>query len=241
MGTIHRFDTLDSTMTKAAELASAGAESGTVVLAREQTAGQGRLGRTWHSEPGAGLYLTEIVRFKLCPDTLPVVTLALGLAVAEAITDFTGASCDIRWPNDVLINGRKVAGLLAQLHNGVLLAGIGINVNHAGFPEDLAGIATSLRLATGREQDAESLLPTLIGKIDSWLELLFTQGKDPVLRTFTQASSYVRGRRVIVDQVDGTIHGTTDGLNPQGFLYVRQNDGRRTLILAGGVRPAPDS
>jgi BirA family biotin operon repressor/biotin-[acetyl-CoA-carboxylase] ligase len=238
MHKIHRFDSLDSTMTKAAELAAAGAESGTVIVAREQTAGQGRLGRSWHSEPDAGLYFTEILRPKLCPDSLPLVTLALGLATRGAITESIGVACDLRWPNDVLIEEKKVAGILAQLQHGALLAGIGVNVNHTSMPEDLRGIATSLRCVTGREHHCEALLQTLIDRIDSWLETLLRDGKKPVLDAFTQSSGYVRGRRVIVDQSDGEIRGVTDGLDPQGFLYVRQDDGRRTLILAGGVRPA---
>jgi BirA family biotin operon repressor/biotin-[acetyl-CoA-carboxylase] ligase len=185
--------------------------------------------------------MTEILRPKLCPDNLPVVTLALGLAAAEAITDQTGVCCDLRWPNDVLIGGRKAAGILAQLYDGVLLAGIGVNVNHVQFPPNLVGIATSLRIATGREYSLDLLLVALIGKIDLWLELLFREGKEPVLRTFTQASSYVRGRRVIVDQGATQPRGITDGLDPQGFLWVREDNGRRTLVLAGGVRPEPET
>jgi BirA family biotin operon repressor/biotin-[acetyl-CoA-carboxylase] ligase len=238
MHTIYRFDTLDSTMTKAAELAAAGAESGTVIVAREQTAGQGRLGRSWHSEPDTGLYVTEILRPKLCPDSLPVVTLALGLATVDAITETAGVACDLRWPNDVIAGDKKVAGILAQLQQGALLAGIGVNVNQISMPEDLQDIAASLRCVTGREHSCEALLHTLIDRIDGWLETLLRDGKRPVLDAFTQTSSYVRGRRVIVDVGDGEIRGVTDGLDPQGFLYVRQDDGRRTLILAGGVRPA---
>jgi BirA family transcriptional regulator, biotin operon repressor / biotin---[acetyl-CoA-carboxylase] ligase len=237
MRTIHRFATVDSTMTKAAELAAGGAESGTVVVADEQTSGQGRLGRTWHSEPGAGLYLTQILRPKLCADSLPIVTLALGLATAEAMASTAGVNCDLRWPNDVLIGSRKCAGILAQLQDDVLLAGIGINVNHTTFPAEIAHLATSLRIATGRGQSIEQLLNALLDSIDSHLDTLFRDGKDPVLRAFTVASSYVRGRRVIVEQGSAELRGTTDGLDPQGFLRLRQDNGTRKLILAGGVRP----
>lgn len=235
---IRRFATLDSTMEKAAELASAGAATGTVVVAGEQTAGQGRLGRSWYSEPGAGLYFTEILRPKLCPASLPVVTLALGLAVAEGLEEVSGAACDLRWPNDVLIGPRKVSGILALLQDEVLLAGIGVNVNHTRFPADLEAIATSLRIASGRVFDLDAVLAVLVERIDGWMELLLEQGKEPVLRTFTQRSSYARGRRVTVEQEGGAVEGVTDGLDPQGFLYVRGADGKRRLILAGGVRPA---
>jgi BirA family biotin operon repressor/biotin-[acetyl-CoA-carboxylase] ligase len=234
MPEIHRFDSVDSTMLRAAALAAEGAEHGTVVVADEQTSGQGRHGRSWHSEKQAGLYMSEVIRLKMCPDTLPIVTLALGLATAEAITDITGVACDLRWPNDVLVNGRKCAGILVQLIDGVLIIGIGINVNHALFPTELAEIATSLRIATGREHSRDLLLNKLIGAIDEHLATLMRSGKDAVLRAFTSASSYVRGRRVITE---GEVKGTTDGLDPQGFLILRRDDGRRTLILAGGVRP----
>jgi BirA family biotin operon repressor/biotin-[acetyl-CoA-carboxylase] ligase len=237
MRTVHRFATLDSTMTKAAEIAAEGAQSGTVIVADQQTAGQGRLGRSWHSEPASGLYMTVILRPKLCPDSLPVVTLVLGLATAEALAEIAGVACDLRWPNDVLIGNRKCAGILAQLHDGVLLAGIGINVNHASFPDDIAVTATSLRQSTGRVYSREKLMDAVLDRIDEQVETLMRDGKEPVLRAFTEASSYVRGRRVIVDQGDESVTGTTDGLNSQGFLWVREDNGRRRLILAGGVRP----
>ena len=237
MRTIHRFATVDSTMTKAAELASLGAESGTVVVANEQTAGQGRLGRSWHSEPDAGLYLTQILRPKLCADSLPLVTLSLGRATAEAITMVAGVACDLRWPNDVLIGRRKCAGILAQLQDDVLLAGIGINVNHTRFPAEIENLATSLRISTGREHSREQLLNDLLDSMDSHIETLFRDGRDAVLRAFTAASSYVRGRRVVVEQGLTEMRGTTDGLDAQGFLRLRQDDGTRKLILAGGVRP----
>lgn len=237
MAEIIRFATLDSTMLKAAELADAGAPHGTVILADEQTQGVGRLGRAWHSEPGTGLYMTAIYRPKLCADSLPVVTLALGVAAADAIEQTTGFRPDLRWPNDLLFDGQKCGGILTQLHSGVLLAGIGINVNQTAFPEDLGGIATSLRSHSGREHSREALLNGLIGSIEPWLERLFAEGKSPIFDAFTASSSYVRGRRVVVEQPEGAVRGVTDGLDPQGFLRLRTDDGARILIIAGGVRP----
>ena len=237
MPEIHRFATLDSTMHKAAELAGGGAPSGTIVVADEQTIGMGRLGRSWYSEPGTGLYLTGIYRPKLCPDSLPLVTLALGLATAQAIEQTTALKPDLRWPNDVLLEDKKCAGILTLLQSRVLLVGIGVNVNQLAFPEDLAGIATSLRASTGRVHSREALLDLLIGTIDEWLERLFSEGKAPILQAFTSSSSYVRHRRVVVDQPEGVVRGVTDGLDPQGFLQLRTDSGERILIVAGGVRP----
>ena len=238
MPEIHRFASLPSTMHKAAELAQAGCASGTVVIADEQTSGQGRFGREWHSERGLGLYMSQILRLKLCADSLPVVTLALGLATAEAITNVTNLVPDLRWPNDVLIHQRKCAGILVQLNDGILISGIGINLNHTAFPAELASTAISLRIASGREYDRESILMALIGAIDEHLENLTRNGKEAVLRAFSAASSYVRGRRVVVEQNGQELAGVTDGLDPQGFLLLRKDDATRTLILAGGVRPA---
>ena len=236
--TVQWFDSVASTMTLAAELAAQDYPHGTVVGADEQRAGVGRYGRAWHSPKGAGLYFTEILRLPLKPADLPVVTLALGLAAAEAIVRVTDLACDLRWPNDLMIGNRKCAGILVQLHEQAILAGIGINVNHGEFPPELAAIATSLRIAAnGREFEREKLLPVLLESIDSHCDLLVREGKDTILRMFSESSSYARGRRVCVDLADRTITGVTDGLDQAGFLLVRTDDGKRETILAGGVRP----
>jgi BirA family biotin operon repressor/biotin-[acetyl-CoA-carboxylase] ligase len=223
------FDSVGSTMTEAARLAAEGCEGGTVVGADEQTSGQGRLGRKWISSKDSGLYFTVVLRLNLTQDALPVVTLALGLAVAEAITTVSGVVCDLRWPNDVLIGGRKTAGILVQLEGGAILAGIGININNPALPDDLN--ATSLTLSEAQRQE---LLHAVLDAADRYTSLLESEGKKPILDLFTHASSYVTGKRVIVDQ--GT-HGTTAGLDASGFLILESDDGKRSLILAGGVRP----
>jgi BirA family transcriptional regulator, biotin operon repressor / biotin---[acetyl-CoA-carboxylase] ligase len=226
-----------STMSEASRLAASGARSGTVVGAEEQIAGQGRHGRTWHSEPGSGLYVSVILRHQFTPVTLPVVTLALGLAVSGAILKATGLACDLRWPNDVLIQSKKCAGILTQLEGSAIIAGIGINVNHSQFPVELGGIATSLRLVSCHVHSREALLLELLPSIDHYCGLLEREGREPILEMFSRASSYVTGRRVFVDQEGSTLLGTTAGLNDSGFLILRGDDGRNHLIVAGGVRP----
>ena len=131
-----------------------------------------------------------------------------------------------------MLDGRKVAGILVQLAGDKAIAGIGINVNQTAFPPDLAAIATSLRIHTGREIPRDDLLAALLPAVDS----LAAEDPETILRLFARASSYAAGRRVAVDQPDGVIEGTTAGLNPAGFLIVRHDDGTDTLILAGGVR-----
>jgi BirA family biotin operon repressor/biotin-[acetyl-CoA-carboxylase] ligase len=232
---------IGSTMAEASRLAASGAPSGAVVGAEEQTAGQGRHGRTWHSEPGSGLYFSVILRHQFTPATLPVITLVLGLAVADAILQATNVACDLRWPNDVLIPSKKsegkCAGILTLLEGSAIIAGVGINVNHSQFPAELSGIATSLRMASGRVHSRERLLLELLPSIDRYCALLETGGPEPILKMFASASSYVSGRRVRVDQAGSTLLGVTAGLSDSGFLILRDDNGRNNLIVAGGVRP----
>jgi BirA family biotin operon repressor/biotin-[acetyl-CoA-carboxylase] ligase len=234
---IHWHPTIPSTMTEAARLAAEGCPHGTAVGADEQTAGIGRYGRHWHSEPDAGIYISVVLRLPFGIETQPLVTLALGLAVADAIHKSTDVACDLRWPNDVLIGNKKCSGILTQLETPAVIAGIGINVNHALFPQEIANLATSLRIASGRTHSREHIIAELLPAIDTYCGILETQGRDPILRMFTQASSYASGRRVSVDQGDSVVNGTTAGLTPAGFLLIRDDNGRQHQIVAGGVRP----
>jgi BirA family transcriptional regulator, biotin operon repressor / biotin---[acetyl-CoA-carboxylase] ligase len=168
-----------------------------------------------------GLYVSIVLAAK----PAPVIMLALGLAAREAI----GNNTDLRWPNDVLLNGKKCAGVLAQLEGDTIIAGIGINVSQTEFPGDLETPATSLRLE-GVTVSREDLLVALINGVDRYTRLR----SDEILRQFTNASSYVVGKRV---RVETGIEGVTCGLDPAGFLRVREDNGTETTILAGGVRP----
>ncbi len=230
-----------STMKDAASLAARNEPHGTVVVAEEQTEGIGRHGHSWHSEPGAGLYLSIVLRPALSADTLPILTMALGLAVARAADDLCGVVCDIRWPNDLLLNERKLAGVMVQTADkGALIAGIGVNVNQAVFPQELRSIATSLRIETGRVQPKNDLLDRIVAESLRYAALLAEQGKHPVFEEFGARSSYVRGKAVEVDTGDRTFSGVTAGLDDNGFLRVETATGIET-VLAGGVRPVSAS
>jgi BirA family biotin operon repressor/biotin-[acetyl-CoA-carboxylase] ligase len=235
--TIVWLDSCSSTMIEAARLAAEGCPAGTAVGADEQTAGQGRFGRAWHSERDAGLYVSIVLRPALPDDTVRLTSLALGLATAEAIARAADVACDLRWPNDVLVGGKKCAGILVHAEPPALIAGIGINVNHSTLPEELAESATSLRLATGRAHLREALLVHLLETADSFIRMLVEGGREPVLRMFARASSYVRGKAVIVNQDNSVVRGITDGLDESGFLRLKLPEGRRITIVAGGVRP----
>ncbi len=236
---IRWFPVINSTMHEAVRLAAEGCRSGTVVGADEQTAGHGRHGRQWHSERGTGLYFSIVLRLPLLePAWMPVMTMALGLATAEAIQQSTGVACDLRWPNDVLIGERKCAGILSQLHGTAIVAGIGINVNQSQFPSDVERTAISLRIATGREQSRERLLAAVLDEIDRYCDILTMQGPAAIFDLFGRASSYVAGRRVTVDLPEGQVTGTTAGLTQTGSLRLLLDNGREEMIVAGGVRPA---
>jgi BirA family biotin operon repressor/biotin-[acetyl-CoA-carboxylase] ligase len=223
------FDSIDTTMREAA-----GCAPGTVVLAEEQTAGQGRHGHSWHSEKGQGLYFSIV----LPGESAPTLTMALGLAVAEGIAQTTGVACDLRWPNDVMIGNRKAAGILTQRVESAAIAGIGVNVNHTRFPAELADEATSLRIESGHEQSREQLLIALLPAVERYVEMLCDRGPSAILDLFSRRSSYATGKRVTVQQGESVLQGTTAGLNEAGFLVVRKDDGSDETIFAGGVRAA---
>lgn len=233
---VHYFTSIDSTMRKASGLATSGAPHGTVVLADEQTAGIGRLGRSWISEPGLGIYCSVLLRLKLAPANLPVASLVVGLATAEAIQKATQLACDLRWPNDVLIQEKKVAGILTHLVDGCIIGGIGINVNHPALPVGLRTPATSLRIESqGRRQSREQILIKLLESLDAFCEMLQAHGTNVIIRAFTSASSYTANRRVVIE--DTGRKGVTAGLDENGFLLVRYESGRLEKIASGGVRP----
>ena len=238
------FDTIDSTMIDAVRRAEAGAGEGTLVIADRQTAGRGRLGRSWISEPGVGLYFSLILRPLTPPERSAVLTLAVGLGVARGLAEASGAVFDIRWPNDVLLNERKCCGILVETAADArslryAVVGIGINVNQPSMPEEIASIATSLHIETGRSFDREAVLGEVLRSLEGSYALFCEQGAGAIIAEFAEASSYVSGKVVMVDAPGGPVHGTTAGLDSSGVLLLRKEDGSTEPILAGSVRPLP--
>lgn len=238
---IHHYFTIGSTNSVAMQAAAEGEAEGTVFVAEHQTAGRARGGHSWDSPPSTGIYVSMILRPRIAPaDVLPL-SLAIGLSVREAIHQVAGLNCDLRWPNDLLFNGKKICGILAEMSAEAtrvrhVVVGIGLNVNQAQFPTELSREATSLRIELGHECSRVELLGALLKTIDRrYADLQNPDGAARVLRDFTAASSYVRGLKVRVEE-DGGYKGTTDGLDPQGFLLVRTADGVRR-VLSGSVRP----
>jgi BirA family biotin operon repressor/biotin-[acetyl-CoA-carboxylase] ligase len=243
-GQVRHLPSVGSTNALALEAAQAGARTG-VWVADEQTAGRGRGGHGWHSAAGDGLYVSVLVAPAL-PMTMALwLSLATGLAARAAIAAVAGVTADIRWPNDLLLEGRKCGGILVETAvEGEMLRyaviGIGINVNHAVFPAELEGVATSLRLAGGEEVSRERLLAALLRSLEEEIALLVQERNGRVegaglLERFSAASSWVRGKRVRVEE-SGGYTGVTDGLDGRGFLTVDGDDGVKHTVLSGGVR-----
>lgn len=238
---LQHFAAVGSTNSRLLAAAANNAPEGTVYVADEQTSGRGRGGHHWRSVAGDGLYVSVLIRPPLPLGEALWISLATGLAAQTAIRDTTGLHIDLRWPNDLLLNGKKCGGILVETSvDGQVLRfaviGIGINVNHAEFPSDLAGVATSLRIEIGLMQSRESLLTALLRALD--LELTYLEsGTVGLLERFTAASTWVCGKRVHVAEAGGYT-GMTDGLDAHGFLQVRGDDGTRHTVLSGGVREA---
>jgi len=241
---ILHFFKVDSTNTVAMQLGESGEPHGAVVLAEEQTAGRGRAGRSWTSEKSAGIYCSILLRPPIPPAHAPLLTLVAGLAARDAAADDLDALPDIRWPNDLLVGGRKFCGILTEMHAEPdrirhAVIGIGVNVNQAKMPGDLSRIATSLRIETGKTHSRFELLIRLLRHFDRYYNQFLAEGAPPVLRRFAQVSSYYEGKRVRITTATESFTGTTAGLEPSGVLRVARDDGRGVeAVLSGDVAEA---
>ncbi|MBZ5523097.1 MAG: biotin--[acetyl-CoA-carboxylase] ligase [Acidobacteriia bacterium] len=254
-GNIHHWLQAESTNLLAQAAASAGknqdaASEGEVFLAEEQTAGRGRGGHTWHSERGAGIYCSVLLRPRIKPSDSLWLSLISAVAVQDAVKEITGIRADIRWPNDLLSNDKKFCGILTELSSDSsrvnhVVVGIGINVNHRSFPPELSSLATSLALETGTEISRLELTAALLKSLDREYRALLRAVSSPVnspelrfapiLERVESRSSYAHGKHVQVDEEGGYV-GVTDGLDARGFLRVKTDHGLR-MVISGSVRP----
>ena len=251
-GYVQHFSLVDSTNDLALHSAQTGAQSG-VWVADEQTAGRGRGGHIWHSTAGEGLYVSVLITPQMWAEQALLLSLAAGLATQSAIEETCGMQIDLRWPNDLMLKGKKCGGILVEtaldpaaggqrsmLRYAVI--GIGINVNHAAFPPELSTLATSLRIETGVTLVRQQLLIALLKALDHEIDLLEKQYRGAVngretRERFMAASSWVLGKRVHVPE-QGGYTGRTAGLDDRGFLLVDADDGVRRTVFSGGVREA---
>jgi BirA family biotin operon repressor/biotin-[acetyl-CoA-carboxylase] ligase len=237
---IHHFFKIDSTNRVALELGNADEPEGSVVLAEEQTDGRGRTGRAWHSERATGIYMTLLLRPRLAPVQAPLLTMMAGLSARTAIENATNLSVDVKWPNDLLIRGRKIGGILTEMYAEpsqirFVVVGIGINVNQERFPADLAAVATSLRAESGTRQSRLEIMVRLLREFENDYNRFLREGSASVVKRFEEVSSYARGKRVQVATGVESFSGVTAGLAPEGLLRVRRDDGEVLTVVAGDV------
>jgi len=240
---VHHFFKVASTNDVALRLGYEGEPHGTVFVAEEQTAGRGRVGRRWLSEKTSGIYASVLLRPPISPVQAPLLTLLAGLAAREAVVEQTGLYPDIRWPNDLLLHGKKFCGILTEMHAEpdrvrCAVIGIGMNVNHARLPDDLAPVATSLRLESGRAHSRLELLVKLLRHLERYYNELLQEGAAPIVRRFAEVSTFAEGKRVRVSATGESYVGTTAGLEPNGMLRVARDDGSTSVVLAGDVSEA---
>ena len=235
----HFFKT-DSTNRVAMELAYAGEEEGAVILAETQTEGRGRAGRRWHSEQGTGIYVTIVLRPRLSPVQAPLLTMLAGLSLHSAILAQTGLNAELKWPNDILIDGKKLGGILTEMHAEptqvrFVIVGIGLNVNQEKFPAELSSIATSLRKESGKAHSRLELLVRLLREFETDYNRFLREGPSYVVGRFAEVSQFADGKRVRVDTGRDMYSGRTAGLSADGLLLVKKDDGETVTVVAGDV------
>jgi BirA family biotin operon repressor/biotin-[acetyl-CoA-carboxylase] ligase len=249
--TLLTFDTIDSTNTEALKQARLGAEEGVCIVARQQTAGRGRHGRTWVSEKDAGLYFSIVLRPKIDAQFLPLITLMTGVAVHDAIAEF-GIDADIKWVNDLLVNEKKICGILAETtetNRGLaVVVGIGVNLSSSNFPPEIANSATSIEEmlilpavagGTSRHRGPE-IKAELMERLPEFLSYFYNilnseNGPAEIIEEWRRRSSYFSGKRVQVALENKVVTGVTDGLEPNGAIRLKTDDGNILAIQAGDV------
>lgn len=230
-----------STQGDVLKLAEQGQAEGAVVIAEEQTGGRGRFGRQWFSPPGKGIWMSVLLRPDLPLQHTPQLTLLTGVAVCRAVRACSGADAGIKWPNDLLIDGRKVCGILLEStvedHEvRYCIAGIGVDVNFdpEDYPEDLTTIATSLKMETGQPVDRTKLTAAILTELEQ-LYYLYQKEGFGVISALWEALSVSMNREITVTNPHGVIEGKAIGLDPSGALIVEKHDGEHTLIISGEI------
>lgn len=235
---IYTFDTIDSTNNCVRALANVGAPEGIVVFAEEQTAGRGRLGRAWVSKPKENLMFSLLIRPQVQPEALNLLPLYVGVAVAQAIEKVSGLEVECKWPNDLLVNKRKVAGILiesamSQSKVDFAVIGVGINVNQSEFPPDLCHKATSLFLAARKQIDRAELFREILAMLERHYTQSSATGFQSIVPFWQQRSSMIN-KPIIVSQAGSIVSGVVKGLSKEGGLVLRVNGSEKTLF-AGDV------
>ena len=238
--TIYFYEETDTTNNRARELALEGAPEGTLVVAEKQTAGRGRRGKVWESPLGTGIWMSLVLRPQIMPAEASVLTLLCGLATAEAIEAETGLSAGIKWPNDILINGKKAVGILTEMDCEMsevhfVIPGIGINVNTASFPPEIAEIATSLYLECGKTVSRRRLVHKVLERLEEHYETFLRTGSFDAMLEDYRKHCITLGKEVHVLGREPFFAEALD-ITPEGELLVRRADnGKEEVVFSGEV------
>ena len=238
---IHYFNTLDSTNSTAYQLAIKGSQEGEVVIAESQEKGRGRLGRQWVSPPFLNLYLSIILRPKLPPHRASLMTLMAAVATADAIEGYSGIPPSIKWPNDLLLRKRKVAGLLNEIHSEtdhihfvVLGMGVNLNMDENLFPRELRDRATSLKEEMGRPVSRKDFVGHLLKALEQWYEIFLREGGAPVLKAWRDRAG-IQGKVVRVTSFGEVLRGRAVDVDSEGALILETKNGERKRVVAGDI------
>jgi BirA family biotin operon repressor/biotin-[acetyl-CoA-carboxylase] ligase len=240
-GLVRYFHEIDSTNIMACRLARDGAPEGTIVVADAQGKGKGRLNRVWQSPPERNLYVSIILRPRIDPPTAPQLTLVAGVAVAELLASCGLKDVTIKWPNDVLISGKKVCGILTEMHSSargvdfiVLGIGLNINMNREDFEPALGNIATSLKIETGKTHDRIEIISGLLNLIETWYKVFLRAGF-PGVRDAWLHHAGILGRPIRVVFREDTQTGVVMGIDDDGTIVMKVADGTTQRVIAGDV------
>ncbi|MCG7343051.1 biotin--[acetyl-CoA-carboxylase] ligase [Sporosarcina sp. ACRSL] len=239
--TIDYYKSCDSTQNLAHDFAQAGALDGTLIISEEQTAGKGRLSRPWNSTAHKGIWMSLIIRPSLMPQQAPQMTLVAAVAIVRAIENVSGIEATIKWPNDIMINGKKMTGILTELQSEpdrvkAIILGIGMNVNHEeeDFPKELRDIATSLKIACGKKIDRAKLIAEILGFLELYTKMYEKHGFGPI-KLLWESYSNTAGKQIRAVMLNETIEGTALGISEDGLLELKLDDGTVRGIYSADI------
>ncbi len=234
------YDTIDSTSNEVKRQAENGAVEGTLVIAEEQTAGRGRRGKAWASPPGTGIWMSFLLKPQMEPGQAAMITIVAALACMSAIEQETGVSAQIKWPNDIVINGRKTTGILTEMSTELtyinyVVVGIGINANTDSFPEDISATATSLKQEIGSKVERSRIVAAFGHYFEQYYEEFAAAGNLSGLKEMYEKHLVNIGRKVTIIEKDIKITRTALGIDDEGELLVQDDQGNITTVRAGEV------
>lgn len=238
---IHYFKSIPTTQTIAHNEAQDGAVNGTLVISEEQTAGKGRLARPWASNAGRGIWMSLIIRPELAPQQAPQLTLVAAVAIVRAIEDLTSVRPVIKWPNDILVNGKKVTGILTELQSDpdrvkAIILGIGLNANQEleDFPEELQSIATSLKIEQDKKVNRAELVASILGNLEQYTNLYVEKGFAPI-KLLWESYASISGKKIRANMVNESVEGTALGISEEGMLELQLPDGTVRGIYSADI------